>query len=332
VLAPPDDLPESALVAALERCWGLLVGSISYRAVGWGSHHWEVRDTAGSRHWITVDDQVARRLSDGESLAVAFERLRAALAAATALRDSGRAFVAAPVPAADGEPVVPLTDRFAVAVYPFLDGQSFKGGEYASTAHRFSVLDLITAVHSAPAEASRRALSDDFAIPCRDHLAAACDQAGRPRDSGPYAKRAARLVSQHAGALRAMLTRYDVMVAQAAAPDGRAVLTHGEPHAANSMLTADGWMLLDWDTALVAPPERDLWDLDPGDGTILSAYAAATGVRARQDLLDLYRLRWDLTDIALAVGHFRRPHAGDANDDKTWWVLTFLVDRHGGAA
>ena len=37
------------------------------------------------------------------------------------------------------------------------------------------------------------------------------------------------------------------------------LLTHGEPHPGNAMLAADGWRLVDWDTALVAPLERDLW-------------------------------------------------------------------------
>lgn len=331
MLAPPDDLPEAAVAAGLDRHWGIAASSISYSAVGWGSHHWVVRDAAGSRHWITVDDQEARRLSDREALATAFGRLRAALVAASALRECGLSFVAAPVPAANGEPVVQLSDRFAVAVYSFIAGHSFGWGEYTSTAHRFSVLDLIAAVHSAPPSARRHALADDFAIPSRDQLEAACDEADRAGDSGPYADAAGRLLGQHAPAIGRLLARYDGLVAQAPAEDGRAVLTHGEPHAANTMLTSDGWMLLDWDTALVAPPERDLWHLDPGDGTILDAYAAATGVRPRQELLDMYRLGWDLADMALAVRHFRRPHTGDANDDKTWRVLTFLLDRHAGA-
>ncbi len=40
---------------------------------------------------------------------------------------------------------------------------------------------------------------------------------------------------------------------------GTVLLTHGEPHPGNAMLAADGWRLVDWDTALVAPLERDLW-------------------------------------------------------------------------
>ena len=67
------------------------------------------------------------------------------------------------------------------------------------------------------------------------------------------------------------------MAAARAQPSG-AVLTHGEPHPGNTMLTADGWVLIDWDTALAAPPERDLWSLDPGDGSVLDAYARLTGV------------------------------------------------------
>ena len=45
VLTPPDGLPEAALTRALERWWGLAAASMTYRPVGWGSHHWEVTDT-----------------------------------------------------------------------------------------------------------------------------------------------------------------------------------------------------------------------------------------------------------------------------------------------
>jgi hypothetical protein len=48
---------------------------------------------------------------------------------------------------------------------------------------------------------------------------------------------------------------------------------------------AGTWLLIDWDTALIGPPERDLWSLEPGDGTILREYEQATGVAADPDLL-----------------------------------------------
>ncbi len=99
MLTPPDDLPGATLVSALERSWGLAVASMEYRAVGWGSHHWVVADTAGSRWFVTADELANKRLSDREPLAAGFERLRASLAAATDLRNCGHTFVVAPVPA-----------------------------------------------------------------------------------------------------------------------------------------------------------------------------------------------------------------------------------------
>ena len=105
------------------------------------------------------------------------------------------------------------------------------------------------------------------------------------------------------------------------------VLTHGETHPGNTMLTAEGWVLVDWDTALVAPPERDLWSLDPGDGSVLRGYADATGVTPSQALLELYRIRWDLADLAVGVSRFRRHHPGSPDDDKSWDDLCSLVVR-----
>ncbi|MBO0816656.1 MAG: aminoglycoside phosphotransferase family protein, partial [Actinobacteria bacterium] len=327
VLAPPADLPEAALVAALERSWGITAVSVGYRPFGWGSHHWEVAGQDGSRWFVTADDLEAKRWAASDTLAAAFARLRASLATARALRDCGRSFVVAPVPAGDGEPLARLGDSFAVAVYPFIEGESFGWGEFASPEHRRSVLRMLVAVHTAPAEAARHGLADDFILQCRGELEAACRPGSKTAGPGPYARPLAALIRRHTAILLDLLARYDGLVAQARSRPGRTVLTHGEPHPGNTMQTGDGWLLIDWDTALLAPPERDLWSLDPGDGSILAAYAAATGIAPRPSLLEAYRLRWDLTDIALEVSRFRRPHAGDANDDKAWHELNSLLAR-----
>ncbi|HEY6478903.1 MAG TPA: phosphotransferase [Streptosporangiaceae bacterium] len=329
MLTPPDGLPGETLPPMLERWWGVAAAAVKYLAVGWGSHHWEVTDTAGQRWFVTADELEHKRLSAREPLTAGFARLRAALTAARDLRDCGREFVVAPVPAADGEPVVRVADGgFGLAVYPFIDGQRFEFEQFSAPEDRLAVLGLLAAVHTAPAAARRHAVRDDYAVPRRDDLEAAC--AGRDAaDRGPYARPAAVLLKQHAAPVRRLLDRYDGLAGQARS-GAAAVLTHGEPHPGNTMLTAGGWRLIDWDTALVAPPERDLWSLDPGDGSILDAYASATGVRPQPHLLDLYRLRWDLTDLALEVSRFRRPHAGSSDDEEGWALLRSLIEHISG--
>ena len=325
MLTPPDGLPEDVLVSALDRGWQVAVTSMEYLAAGFGSHHWEVTGAPGTRWFVTADELASKRCSRSEPLSAAFGRLRASLAAACDLRDAGRTFVVAPVPALDGEPLARANDQFAVALYPFVHGQSFEWGPVTSPAHRRGLLDLLIAVHTAPVAASLQARADDFAIPHRDELEEALGSAGGGPDCGPYARPVASLLAGHAAPILRLLARYDRLAAASGDWPARGVLTHGEPHPGNTMLTADGWVLIDWDTALVAPPERDLWSLDPGDGSILSAYAGATGVRPLAPMLELYRIRWDLADIAMDVSRFRRPHLGSLDDDESWEVLRHLV-------
>lgn len=235
----------------------------------------------------------------------------------------------APVPAAGGEPLVRAGDQFGVALYPFVDGQSFAWGDFAGPAHRCAMLRLIIAVHTAPRGAARHALADDFTVPHRDELEAAVGSAGAA-DCGPYARPAALLLVQNAVPIRRLLARYDALVAAGRSRASATVLTHGEPHPGNTMLTPGGWLLIDWDTALMAPPERDLWSLDPGDGSVLGRYADATGVPPLPSMLELYRIRWDLADIAVTVSRFRRDHEGSPDDDQSWDDLRALISRQAG--
>ena len=343
MLAVPGDLDETMLTEVVERGWGISVASVRYVAVGWGSHHWKVAGDDRAAWFVTVDELENKRVSICESLRDGFVRLSAALRTAVALRSAGREFVVAPVPTGGGELVVRFGGRFAVAVYPFAEGRSFGWGEWTDE-RRAAALGMVAAVHAAPAAVRALALADDFAVPFREEVEAVLSGGDGPEghgpeghgaeghgaEWGPYTDRVTRLLRDHAAGIRRLLDQYDEGVAAARALPGRNVPTHGEPHPGNIMLTGDGWRLIDWDTAAVAPPERDLWHLDPDDAT-LDAYAAMTGVAPLPELIGLYRLGWDIKDMACDAARFFRPHRGDADDAKAWGLLKSLVERAGQA-
>src|SRR5215472_11342567 len=79
--------------------------------------------------------------------------LRRALRTAAALRrQADLAFVVAPDPALDGEPLRRVDDRYSVSVFPFLTGRSYPFGPYRDELLCGQVLDMITALHrSTPA-------------------------------------------------------------------------------------------------------------------------------------------------------------------------------------
>jgi spectinomycin phosphotransferase/16S rRNA (guanine(1405)-N(7))-methyltransferase len=310
VLTPPAGLPEDTLGAALARDWGIPVKSLTYRPVGFGSHHWELVDTSGARWFITVDEPADPA------------KLDASLRVAADLFATGHTFVVAPVPDLQNAPMV-RAGPFTIAVYPFVDGASFEWNAFTGPEHRQATLDMIIRLHTAPPVARRHARADDFAVPYRDEVEAALRRPGA--QCGPYSELAADLLAEHRRPLQRVLARYDELVLESRAEPVRAVLTHGEPHSGNTMRTPTGWRLIDWDTVLVSPPERDLWLIEPGDGSIFTAYAEATGVLVRPSTIMLFQLRWALADVAVEVRRFRRPHAGTQDDAEGWEILRSVV-------
>ena len=339
MLNPPADLTEDALTATLAQGWNIGVASLEYRPLGFGSHHWEAVDATGERWFVTVDELEAKRYSSSETLDAGFARLRAALITAQRLRRAGLGFVVAPVPTADGEPVVRVGERFAVALYPFVAGQSFGYGAFPSPGHRRAVVGLLARLHTALAAAASDTASDtgasdspvsdaafeDFSIPYRDELEAPLDGSSPVVERGPYTRRAAELLAANAGPIRELLGRYDSLVQTVRSQALPLVPTHGEPHPGNTLLGADGWLLIDWDTALLAPPERDLWRPALEDESLLAAYTAATGIEPFPPALELYRLRWDIADLAAYAYQFAAPHSVGRNEAAAWGYMRNLM-------
>jgi len=170
---------------------------------------------------------------------------------------------------------------------------------------------------------------DDLVLPNRDELTRALGDLAVAWDGGPYSERARVLLSRYAPAIDRLLPHYDRLVDEARVRPGRMVLTHGEPHVENVIRTPAGRLLVDWDTALIAPPERDLWTLESGDGSVIESYTEATGALVLSSMLELYRLRWDLAEIAIYVALFRRPHIESADTRESWKNLNHCLNSAG---
>jgi spectinomycin phosphotransferase/16S rRNA (guanine(1405)-N(7))-methyltransferase len=69
--------------------------------------------------------------------------------------------------------------------------------------------------------------------------------------------------------------------------------------------------------------------LPSGGAAITGKCAAATGITPLPELIELYRLGWDVKDMAYDAARFFRPHSDSADDVKSWELLSSLVRRAG---
>ena len=102
---------------------------------------------------------------------------------------------------------------------------------------------------------------------------------------------------------------------------GPVVITHGEPHPGNILRSAGQMWLIDWDTVGLALPERDLWMVAGDDICAAGRYAELTGRPVGGAAMRMYKMRWSLDDIALAVRDVRAPHEQNEDSWLTWETL-----------
>ncbi|WP_181727472.1 phosphotransferase [Streptomyces sp. PT12] len=321
----PDDVGDGELAAAVRESWGWSPAAVRHVPVGFGDHHWVAEGATGERRFVTVTD-LGRR---GEQAAAGeFAGLRAALGTAVALAgDGGLDCVVAPLPTARGEAVLRWGERYALSVFPFVDGVAGDFGDAVPTDERGALARLLAGLHRAT-PAVPDAPAHDVALAARDVVEAALDELGAPWSGGPYAEPARELLASYgAGVLRDVLAWFDALAGRVGGDGTALVITHGEPHPGNVLRAGGRRRLVDWDTVGLAPPERDLWLATAGDPAALEAYAAASGREPSAEALSLYRLRWDLDDLAEFLGEFRGPHRRTPDTELAWGGLAGAVER-----
>jgi spectinomycin phosphotransferase/16S rRNA (guanine(1405)-N(7))-methyltransferase len=219
-----------------------------------------------------------------------------------------------------------IGDTYAIALYPYVEGRRFGFGHVFGPHDRQSVITTLAALHASAEPTRRTARQETFDLPQRQLLVDALNERDTRWDSGPYGEPARELVKTHLPMIERLLARHDQAAAGARDHPDRMVLTHGEPHPGNLIETGEGWKLVDWDTALLAPPERDLWSLHPTADPAESSYTDLTGRQLERSMLTFYREAWALNDIAAYVSQFREPHTDDANQREAWTSLNETVE------
>jgi spectinomycin phosphotransferase len=307
--APPEEFETSALIGFLADGWGFDVDSADYAAVGGGSYHWVVRDRKGTRAFVT-GDELDRKPWLKDKRESVFDGLRRAFDTAAALRDEGLEFVVAPIPTNRGETVRRIGQRHSIALFPFVDGQTGRFGHY-DAAERAAGVKMLVELHQATPALASVAGSTGLELPGRRQIEAALQELNQTWLGGPLSEPARQALARQASDVAELIALADRLAADVAGRDGEWVVTHGEPHAGNMMRTSESYVLVDWDTVALAPPERDLWMVVGGTGDEAAIYADATGHEVDQVAMNFFRLTWDLKDLATYIGVLRAPHRRD---------------------
>jgi spectinomycin phosphotransferase len=320
----PADISCDLVAAILSEHWEFQPATVTYAPVGFGSYHWIASGPGGPRWFVTADRLDPRGNWLGSTAEEVKGAIEAAADAAVELADRGHEYVVAPLPDRTGRPAREVLPGWMFTVLPHLRGWSTQDGAWDDPAERAQVAGLLGRLHTAtPPKALQRW---DFAVPDRDALMVALTDLDRPWSTGPYSERTRLRLAGAIDHVHERLAHYDTLVREVEASDDPWVITHGEPHSANVLRTADGLRLVDWATVQLAPRERDLAAVLGGTTDVLPAYQAEAGpVAPRPAATELFHVWWSLAEIASYVQLFRNPHSESEDSEESWQTLTMYV-------
>lgn len=273
----PRDVSDRDVLHLVRRHWAKDVTAVTYLPVGFGAHHWRADVRGAPRLFVSLDLPIPRHTPAS---------LEAAYASAAVLAED-LDFVWASLPSiVAGTYTVPLGPG-RVSVTRWLDGCRPEAGTT-------DLAPLLDELHAAP----RPERVGEWVSTVDPHLPDQLDLlAQEPWQTGPLGEEARGLVAPRLSQVRDWAAEHASHL-ETIDPAGF-VVTHGEPGEHNQWVVGDQTYLVDWETLLLAPAERDL-------GTLLHSGVASD--RADPDLVRFFDLEWRLAEIQSYTPWLAGPH------------------------
>jgi spectinomycin phosphotransferase len=278
VLEPPPDVTDADVLTLVREHWEPRADAVEHLPVGWGAHHWRIDVDGVPSLFATLDPDLPRHTH---------ESLEAAYASAAALALD---FVWPSLPTAGGGFAVPLGTRTASATR-WLDG-------VRPPASVDDLPRLLEELHRSPVPGTARPWATEIAPDLADRLRDLLQQ----RWHAPLGPAARDLLLDRLTEL-GRWTREHARLVDLADPSTY-VVTHGEPGVHNQWHARGRVWLVDWESLLLAPRERDL-------ATLVQERRAGAHDR---EMVRLFDLEWRLSEVWSFARWLQGPHTGDADD------------------
>ena len=266
---PPGGINDDGVLTLVRSHWDPAVDQVEHLPVGFGAWHWRGSAGGEARLFVTYDLPKPKHHTA--------ETLESAYAGASALHDAGLEFVIPPLPTSDRIFTVPIGDGLLSAT-PWVTGERPTSSDGARP--------LLQRLHATAPPARIRHWRPLVGPRFGDEMA---ERISVRWDQGPFGERARDAIQR---ALPTIIRWTSLYHRRASSEDSTTwVTTHGEPHEQNQILTESGIVLVDWESLMLAPPDRDL--RVPGG---------------------LFDLEWRLDEIDQFATWFAGPHC-DTEDD-----------------
>ncbi len=236
---PPENVTDAEVLATVRAHWSTDVDGVEHLPVGFGAHHWSATVRGRPVYFLTLDS-----LDAGRSAGHDHASLESAYAVASGLMFP-LDFVVAPVPSHGGTWTVPLPGG-ALSVTPWIVGEN------PVSADLDVLSDMLRRLHAVTPPPGLREWTTITPPSLPMELTALVRT---PWEAGPYGERARSAVRGRLDAIEEWSATYHALADVARRRPW--VITHGEPGEHNLMVTVGRTRLVDWETILLAPAERD---------------------------------------------------------------------------
>lgn len=288
----PESPTDQDVLEAIQHEWLDTAERAEYFPVGFGAHHWRIFAAGAPILFATLDYPSERQTRDS---------LEQAYAATDALARGGFTGANAPLRSTSDTFTIHIADG-VLSVTPWLNGRNPAPAAARDPAHIAKLVALVRSLHaSRPPKMLPKwqlRVPYDFHDSLRVRLLT-------PWSKGPLGEQARQMMHSSLDVVADSLREYVALSNVALDSQDRWVPTHGEPHLANQFLVEGDLLLLDWETIAFGPPEIDL---------IVLPWSARSELGAREDMLRMFRLEWQLTEIAEYTDWLENHHVGNKDD------------------